>query len=53
MGVQPGPSYVGSMAARNSVTWEGDHNGHIIRQNGGKEEVDGSNAEDVEVREVG
>ena len=41
------------MAARNFVTWEGDHSGHIIRRNGGEEGVDGSNAEKAKDRDVG
>ena len=51
-GVQPGPSSVGGMAARNSVTQEGDHSGHIIRRNGGEEGVGGSNTEEAEDRDA-
>lgn len=53
MGAQPGPSSIGSMAVRNSVTQEGDHSGHTTRRNGGDEGVGGSNTEDGEDRVAG
>lgn len=52
-GAQPGSSFVGSMAARNSVTWEGNHSDHITRRNGGEEGVGGLNAEEGDDRAAG
>ena len=40
------------MAARNSITREGDHSGHIIHRNEGEEGVGGSNIEEAEDRDV-
>lgn len=52
-GAQPGLSSVGSMAARNSITQEGDHCIHTTLWNGGDEDVGGSNMTDSEDRVVG